>query len=449
VLPFANLSGDPGRQYFADGMAEELRTALARINRLKVIGRTSSESVRDVEARKAAARLGVAYVLLGSIRQSPTTIRVTAQLVDGSDGVALWSETYDRGPGDILAIQSDIARSVAQALVPRLAPDEQAALAAGSTSSAAAHDLMLKALALDASSDSEEAQRRAVGYMDAAIALDPQYADAHAMRSLRLAQVARSYLESVADMRAMVDEAARSARRAIVIAPNLASGYSALGWAMHYQLDFGNALKQLELSYRLGRGDARTVRIYATYLLLIGRTDQALKHAAESDALDPLHPRHQQMVAQIHFAAQRYEAAAAASRRTLQLAPTRLEPLYILATSLVMLGRTQEAQAAIAKLPHGNVRRLTIEAILYSRIGDKVSADRAIGQIERHGDLANFELAQVHAQRGRNEEALALLDGAWRNRDPDMTRVATDPLFAPLRGDAKFQALIKRLRLPA
>ena len=207
VIPFANLSGDPARQYFADGLAEELRNALARIESLKVIGRTSSESVRNVEAREAAKRLGVRHILVGSVRQSPTTIRVNAQLVDGSNGVELWSETYDRAPGDILAIQSGIAESVTQALIVRLGTAERAALTAGGTTNAAAYDLMLKALALDASFDSEEAQRQAVGYMDAAIALDPRYADAHAMRALRLSQIANYFMPSIAAGQAMNAEA--------------------------------------------------------------------------------------------------------------------------------------------------------------------------------------------------------------------------------------------------
>ena len=447
VLPFANLSGDPGRQYFADGMAEELRNALARIGRLKVIGRTSSESVRRMEARAAAERLGVAHVLLGSIRQSPATIRVSAQLIDGSDGVALWSETYDRPRGDILAIQSDIARSVAQALVVRLAPEERAALAAGGTTSAAAHDLMLKALALDANSDTEEAQRKSLGFIDAALALDPQFAEAHAFRSLRLSQIATYYPDSLVAMQSLYEDSTQSARRAVALAPNLADGYSALGWALQYQFHFVSAQEQLERSYRLGRGDARTIRVYATYLWRTGKVNQAGKLAEESAALDPLHPRHQQMVAQIHMAAGRFGSAATTARQTLRLAPTRIEARNILAISLTQLGRTREAQVEVDKLPEGSLRRLTTEAILYG--GDTSSSDRAISQIKsRYDGLANYELAQIHAQRGEKDQALTMLDAAWRSRDPDLARIAGDRLFDPLRSEARFQAFMQRLKLP-
>ena len=448
VLPFANLSGDPGRQYFADGMAEELRTALARINRLKVIGRTSSESVRHLDARTAANTLGVANVLIGSIRQSAATVRVSAQLVDGSDGVALWSETYDRAPGDILTIQTDIARSVAQALVHRLARDENAALTAGGTTSVAAHDLMLQGLALDASSDSEEVQRRVLGYMDAAIALDPRYADAHATRALRLSQIANYYVASIAAGRSMNREAIRAARNGVQLAPNLASSRSALGWALQYDLDFAGAERELVRAYQLGRGDARTLRIYATFLWRMGRSGQAEKVAAEAGALDPLHPRHQQMIAQIHMAAARYGDAARTARATLQTAPSRLESRWLLANSLVQLGLYQDARSELGKLPEGNLRRTVTEAILKDRISDRAGSDRiAAEMVDRHGDVARYELAQVYAQRGDANRALAELDLAFESRDPDLARIAGDRLFDPISKEPGFGRLLREIGL--
>ena len=116
VLPFANLSGDPTQAYFSDGIAEELRNALARLAGLKVVGRTSSEAVRNDDAETAATKLGVATILTGSVRQSPSLIRVSAQLVDGRNGLEKWSNNYDRPPGDAIKIQTDIAESVARAL---------------------------------------------------------------------------------------------------------------------------------------------------------------------------------------------------------------------------------------------------------------------------------------------------------------------------------------------
>lgn len=449
VLPFANLSGDAARQYFADGMAEELRGALARVERLRVIGRTSSESVRSVDARAAAKKLGVAHILLGSVRQSPTTIRVSAQLVDGSNGVELWSETYDRPLGDVLAIQSEIAQNVARALVVRLAPSEHAALLAGGTTSAAAYDLMLKALELDARFDSENAQRTTVGYMDAAIALDPNYADAHAMRALRLSQIANNFAPSVSAGRAINRDGIQSARRSVELAPNLASGPSALGWTLQFDLQLAGAKRQLERAYQLGRGDARTLRIYATFLWRIGKIGEALKVVDEATALDPLHPRLLSVAAYALLAAKQYEEAASAARKSLQVAPARVLGRSILVNSLILLGRIQEARQEAEGLPQASLRRTTAEAILFHRLGDKAGSDRAMAELnERHGDLATYELATIHAQRGESDEAFVMLDMAWRNRDPDLAGLAGDRFLDPLRSNQRFQALVARLKVP-
>ena len=144
VLPFANLSSDPGQAYFSDGLTEELRSALSRAG-LQVVGRTSSEAVKNSDAETAAKKLRVANILTGSVRRSPDTIRVSAQLVKGSDGLERWSQDYDRRPGDALTIQSDIAQNVAQALSVALGKAAKAAVSVGGTSNAAAQDLYLKA----------------------------------------------------------------------------------------------------------------------------------------------------------------------------------------------------------------------------------------------------------------------------------------------------------------
>ena len=205
VLPFANLSGDPGQAYFSDGIAEELRSALARIARLKVIGRTSSELVRDADTTIAARKLGVANILTGSVRRSPTTIRISAQLVNGTTGIEGWSQNYDRALGDALQIQTGIAENVAGALSIQLGRAEKAALTLGGTASAAARDLYLKAVALRQSSDAEAVMRRALALFDSAILLDPDYAAAHARRSLELRALATQYATGPEEMHIGLD----------------------------------------------------------------------------------------------------------------------------------------------------------------------------------------------------------------------------------------------------
>ncbi|HEU4704897.1 MAG TPA: TIR domain-containing protein, partial [Sphingomicrobium sp.] len=177
VLPFANLSGDPSQSYFSEGIAEELRSALARLTGLKVVGRTSSEALRNDDAETAARKLGVPNILTGSVRQSPSMIRVAAQLIDGRNGIERWSQNYDRAPGDAIKIQTDIAENVARALKVALGSAATAALTLGGTNNPKAHRLLLEA---DAHSygDTRKSWERSIELIDAAIALDPTYAQA-------------------------------------------------------------------------------------------------------------------------------------------------------------------------------------------------------------------------------------------------------------------------------
>ena len=154
VLPFANLSGDATQDYFAAGMAEELRSALTRLG-MQVIGRASSDAVKDLDTKVAAAKLDVANILTGSVRRSPTMIRINAQLVGGEDGVEQWGQSYDRAPGDAIKIQTDIAQNVAQALSLTLGQAARAALELGGTADPVAQDLVLQARRALETSESE------------------------------------------------------------------------------------------------------------------------------------------------------------------------------------------------------------------------------------------------------------------------------------------------------
>ncbi|HEX8841789.1 MAG TPA: TIR domain-containing protein, partial [Sphingomicrobium sp.] len=185
VLPFANLSGDPRQTFFSDGIAEELRNALARLAGLKVVGRISSEAVRNDDARTAARKLRVANVLTGTVRQSPSTMRISAELIDGRSGIDRWSADYDRPPGDAIMIQTDIAQNVATSLVAALGIAARAAISVGGTSIAAAQKLVIEARVI-AREGSQATRQHAMDLVDRAIRLDPNYADAYAQRALIL-----------------------------------------------------------------------------------------------------------------------------------------------------------------------------------------------------------------------------------------------------------------------
>src|SRR6516164_6409835 len=239
VLPFVNMSGDKEEDYFSDGLSEELLNSLSCINDLQVAARTSSFYFKGEHADlpTIAHKLNVASVLEGSVRRSGQTIRITAQLNNAVTGFHLWSQTYDRDLSDVLALQTDIANEVANALRVTLLGGEAAKIEVGGTRNPAAFDTYLRASKIYSSYHSAKDIQAAVAAYSDAIRLDPDYALAYAARSLALAKFAE-WATTNASVRVSLDNAQADARKAIALAPNLADGHLALATVYSHLLDF-------------------------------------------------------------------------------------------------------------------------------------------------------------------------------------------------------------------
>ena len=447
VLPFANLSGDPAQAYFSDGIAEELRTALSRIAGLKVVARTSSEAVRDADAQTAAERLGVANILTGSVRRSPAMIRISAQLVDGKMGMERWSATYDRPVGDALQIQTDIADKVADALSIRLGGSDRSRLVEGATSNPAAHDLLLKAQAYSQQNDGAEALGRAIGMVDGALALDPHYADAVAVKAGMLKVMAGAYSVSARESRQLYAEAEKTARRAIQLAPRSPAGPSVLAGIYYERLQPRAALVQYHKMLSLPGEDADAHRAYAIFLGETGHTEEALRQIDRGIAIDPLNAQNHGWKAYILAAARRYPEAVAAMREALKITPGRTGLRLRLGFYLALQGKYPEAAREMdVPGPYTGVHQV-YQAFLAIRTGRKDEAERILAQL-RPNDYASYQVADILAQLGRKDEAIAALEDAWKARDSGLTTILIDPLLDPLRGDPRFEAIVKRIDFP-
>ena len=440
VLPFANLSGDEKQAYFSEGIAEELRAALSRIQ-LEVIGRSSSEAVKSLDTKAAAAKLGVANILTGSVRRSPEMIRINAQLVSGSDGVERWAESYDRAPGDAIKIQSDIAKNVAEALSVTLGQAVRTALTLGGTDNAAAHDLYLKAMALNSTETGEANVRRVLALLDGAIELDPKYADAYAAKAT-LHVVLTSYFAIGDESGYAQGEAA--ARRALELAPGLPGAYFALGELALARFDARTALAMFRRAATPGK-----TRRYAALLADLGRTAEASVLVEQAVALDPLNPDNDGFRAYLFFLAHRYAKAIEASRRLLKVAPKRFEASLLIGNCLLLLGRPIEALQEYAHLPDEFVGRLVGESIAAAKLGDRAQSDQKFKTlVEGYGDAMSYQQAEIHAQRGEPDKAFAALDRAFQVRDPGLMMIRADPFLDPLRSDSRLAAIERRLKLP-
>ena len=286
VLPFENLSGDPAQAYFAAGIAGEIRNTLTRVAGLKVAGSTSSEAVGEDDAQTAAEKLGVINILTGNVRQTPSTIRVTAELIDGDTGLAKWSQNYDRAPGDVIRIQTDIAEKVVRALAVSLGASARKALAA-ETSNVAAQTLAFQARDLSWQL-TVPALRRCLQLLDQAIALDPNYGRAYALKAFVTNNLADRTATTPAELARGRAQALQYAKTAVSKAPDLPIARSGLGFAYALTLQVSKSLREHEIAISLPGGEPDVMRNYGYVMSSSGKPDEALRYVDEALALDPL-----------------------------------------------------------------------------------------------------------------------------------------------------------------
>ena len=448
VLPFANLSGDPHEAYFSDGIAEELRNALAQLTGLKVAGRISSEAVRDLDAKTAARRLRVANVLTGSVRQSASTIRISAELIDGRTGLDRWSQDYDRPPGDAIMIQSDIAENVASSLAVALGTVARAAVALGGTANAAAQRLVIQARAV-ARERTKPARLRALDLVSNAIRLDPKYAEAYGLKSLMLGSYANNFASNPAELNRMRDEAMRLAEIAIRIAPNLAIGHAAIAQLFQSNLDIARAANAFDRAVQLAPGNADIVGRYVYLLARIGRQTDALTAADRVVGLDPLNHFSYENRASALYDLRRYRDALDYAQKVRRDSPELFKAPGLSADCLLMLGRPLEASRVYGELDADSWQQLNGQTLALARAGHRSAAVKNLAKFKRlFGDTSSYQYGGIYAQLGDREQALGALEQALAIRDGGLVSIKIDPLLDPIRREPRFEAVVKRMNFP-
>jgi TolB-like protein/tetratricopeptide (TPR) repeat protein len=450
VLPFANLSGDPSQAYFSDGIAEEIRSSLARLAGVKVVGRTSSEAVRSDDAETAAKKLDVANILTGSVRQSPSTIRITAELVDGKTGMDRWSQDYDRSPGDTIKIQTDIAENVASALSAALGNAAKAAVSVGGTQNPDAQRLYIQAGAVTRKDINEETAHQAFDLLDSAITLDPNYAAAYARKSGLLTAYANSYAKSAQELAKDRAESLRLARTALKIAPNLAEAHMALGGLYNSNLQMGPAYAEATRAIELAPGDAFITARYANFAADLGHSEEALQASDKAIALDPLNLLAYNLRLRTLLAARRYADVVRGAQDLERKSEDSLNDPAVAGNALVMLGRIPEAQAYFDKLPDGFWSRLTGEAIIMARSNNLSGAQQKLAALQQgYHDAASYQYGEIYAQLGDRDRAFANLEHGFQIKDAGLVGLKTDPFMDPIRSDPRFAALMNKMAFPA
>jgi len=453
VLPFANLSGDPQQDYFSDGLAEEVRATLARNLNLMVMAEASSAQFRDRsdDAVTIAAKLGVAYLLDGTVRRSGELLRITADLVDGATGFSRWSQTFDRGVRNVFAVQSEIADAVTNALVVRVAPGSVPAAgggsvaASGGTTSVIAYDAYLRGRALYDLSVDEASERAALAQFDAAIAADPNYAAAHAARARSLTAIANQYGKA-SELTQLYDAAIAAAQRAIAIAPLLADAHSTLGFTLFQgRLDARAAREPFERSREVGAGEATVLARYAQYSARTGRDAQATEAMQRALVLDKLNPLIHRAAGSVEYAARRYPRSIPPLQQALSMNPRLSRAHAAIGDAWLQLGRVEDARTESSAEPALEFQRAGL-AIAEHRLGRLPAAKAAMSQlVAEDGDRVLYQQAQVLAQWGDRDAALERLEHALGVGDSGLIYARNDPLLDPLRDHARFARLLHRL----
>jgi serine/threonine-protein kinase len=415
-----------------------LRSTLSRIAGLQVAARTSSELMRNADAKEAAAKLGVAHVLTGSVRKGGGTIRVSTQLLNGETGLETWSQAYDRPEGDALVVQTSIATSVANALSLSLG---KAAAMLGGTKNPAAYDAYLRAEAII--NRDEAGFRSRIAAVDIAIAIDPDFAVAHARRSVSLTNL----FWEVGGFD-LLDAAGRAATRANTLTPTLPAAQSAAAYHQIATLDFRGAAQTYDKLLHNPNAQSQGHSAPAVFLANIGRTQEGLNLAEKAVALDPLSILAKMNLATVLIAARQGKAALDVSEAAIAAHPDEKANIANKGRSLLLLNRPAEALAAIVPLQHPRLRAAWL-AIAYAMHGDRAGSDKALEVLKAdYADIGAYQIARAHAARGEPDLAFAALDHAIAVKSRGLEGLRTDFSIDPLRNDRRYVAIEKRLGFP-
>src|SRR5437667_9103840 len=449
VLPFVNMSADKHDEELSDGMTEELINALARVPGLRVPGRTSCFAFKGkTEAdifRKVGDQLHVNTVLEGSIRKAWEKLRVTAQLINVSDGYHLWSKDYDGDVKDILNFQSNVAEQVVQALQVQLGTEAVRALSKKPTENPEAHRLYLLGR-YEFGKYSEAGWTSSIRYYEQALKLDPNYALAYCGLADTYAYMGGVVMPS---KDAVVKEK-EFAQRAIQLEPQLAEAHLSLACALGGAFDWQNAPIEFDRAIELNPNLAWAYEIYAWFLGGVGRLDEAIAKDKKAIELDPLNSFFQSALAYYLYHARRYDDAIVQIRKTLELDPTSTLAHNLLGRCLLGKGDTA---GAIAEFQQGkiNITGAWYQGLLgyaYAISGDRAKAEQMLRELEAQAKrqyVNSSAFAAIYLGLGEKEKALDWLDVAYENQESACWLLKVDPIYDSLRNEPRFQALVQKV----
>jgi eukaryotic-like serine/threonine-protein kinase len=453
VLPFADMSPRQDQEYLSDGLAEEIRSALSRVEGLRVAGRTSSFHFKGSAAKLAdiGRELNVGALLEGGVRRDGKRIRVTASLLNAADGFQTWSDSYDRDLGDILGVEREIAGAVAEALQARLLRGRPQAPEPARSDPEAHLQLLIARSHMSRGSPSDfglavDAYRRA-------LSLEPGLSQAWAGLAFALAYHAEQ-LDTLDELLAEKRAALRAAERAVATGPGVAEAYRARGvYRAVIRHEWREGLADLDRAVALEPNDAENHLWRGHVLAALGSLAEATAAIHRSIDLEPLSAFAWVRLAMLQAAAGQLEAAKESLQRALSIAPDNAFAAGFLEQAHVLEGRPQDALAVARQFKRWSSREqwgLMAAALAHHSLGHPTESRRALEDLERHyGHMMAFQLAEVCAWRGDRDGAFRWLDLAAERLDGGVYMTKFSPFLRSLRADPRYAAFLRKVNLPA
>jgi TolB-like protein/DNA-binding winged helix-turn-helix (wHTH) protein/Tfp pilus assembly protein PilF len=449
VLPFTSLEGP---DYVADGITEEVIAELARLplRRLRVIERTSVMPFqRTAKApRQIGRELNVAYVLLGTIRRSPSRIQIAVELFDTADDRRVWAQTYDRPLADALAIERELALAVTDRALP-LTPEERRDIAAARRIDPGAHEqVLLGRFFLGKASRADT--MRAIEAFEAAVAKDPDYADAHAGLASAYNRLGSVFIAGRSPTHARM-LAVRAATRAQQLDPSLADAHAAVGWTMLYELDWVQAEKALTRAIQLNPSHSGAHATYASYLIARGRSAEAVDAARLALALDPLSLDARHTLGWMLYFNRDYDTAIRELETALRMDPGFAFGRWRLGQVHLVTRHFDDAARELERASQDSGRSpvvLGVLAMAYAGLGRHAAARRLVDELQARSSAETVPptaMAVAYMGVGDTSRAIAALQETYDSHDNYAIYLRADPLLDSLRTDVRFQRLCQRL----
>ena len=451
VLPFENLSGDPEQEYFSDGLTEEMITQLSRLNpeRLGVIARTSAMMFKGTKRRIAeiGKDLGVDYILEGSVRRSRSRVRISAQLILVADETHVWAKNYERGSGDILKIQSEVARAIAGEIQIKLTPREERRLARTSTVPAEAYEAYLRGRH-SWNKRTEEGMRKSVSYYEEAIQLYPNYSVAYA--GIADSQVMLA-CRGMVPAKQTFQKAKIAARKALELDDRLGEAHASLAHVRLHDWDWKGLDKDFRRAIELEPSQTIVYYWYGEYLMSMGKPEEAIAVTQQAHRMDPLSPVLGSSLGMILYLARRYDQALRVLDRTREINPEHFLPHLRVGLVCVQIRKFDLAISHLkiaVKLSGQSTETQAALALCYAAAGKRERAAEILSQLqELRGQryVLPYNLAKAYAAARNTDKAFEWLETAYQEGNPDLIELNSEPIFDALRGDLRFTGLMRRV----